>query len=70
MEIVLYREEDGVSKYVGRYPLKVVKRDGNVYTYERKDKLTDAGMFTFSFRMYPDNKDLPHRQDFAYLRWF
>ncbi|MEE1022552.1 MAG: alpha-glucan family phosphorylase [Muribaculaceae bacterium] len=70
VEIVLYREEDGVSKYVGRYPLKVVKRDGNVYTYERKDKLTDAGMFTFSFRMYPDNKDLPHRQDFAYLRWF
>ncbi len=70
VEIVLYREEDGVSKFAGSYPLDIVNRDGNIYSYERKDTLTDAGMFNYSFRMYPKNEDLPHRQDFAYLRWF
>lgn len=70
VEIVVFREQDGERKYVGRYPLKVVRRDGNIYTYERKDTLDDAGMFNFAFRMYPVNHELPHRQDFAYVRWF
>ncbi len=50
--------------------LEVVKEDGNLTTYALKNTIAKAGAFRFSFRMYPKNPDLPHRQDFAYVRWF
>jgi starch phosphorylase len=28
-----------------------------------------AGTFFYGIRIYPKNKDLPHRQDFYLLRW-
>jgi glycogen phosphorylase len=28
-----------------------------------------AGSFKYAFRMFPKNEDLPHRQDFCYVRW-
>ena len=70
MELVYFKEEHGESKYAGRTDLKVVKRDGNVLTYELKDHHREAGMFRYALRMYPKNAALPHRQDFAYVRWF
>ncbi len=70
VELVIYREHDGESTYVGRQDLKVVGRDGDVLTYEIKDQLKEAGTYRYSFRMYPKNPLLPHRQDFAYVRWF
>ena len=50
--------------------LEVVKVDGDYITYALKNTIAKAGAFRFSFRMYPKNPDLPHRQDFAYVRWF
>lgn len=50
--------------------LEVVKEEGNLITYALKNTIARAGAFRFSFRMYPKNPDLPHRQDFAYVRWF
>lgn len=70
VELVIYKESNGESKYVDRIPLKIVKRDGNIFTYQLKDRMREAGVFNFSLRMYPCNKELPHRQDFAYVRWF
>lgn len=70
VELVIYREKNGENKYMDCLPLKVVKRDGNVFTYALKDKMHEAGVFNFAMRMYPHNNDLPHRQDFAYVRWF
>lgn len=70
VEIVVYREQDGERKFLKRCPLKVVKREGDVLTHWMKEKLQEAGMFNFAFRMYPFSKDIPHRQDFAYVRWF
>lgn len=70
VEVVVYREQDGESRFLKRCPLETVKREGSVFTYELRDKLQEAGIFNFAFRMYPKNKDLPHRQDFAYVRWF
>ena len=50
--------------------LEVVKVDGDYITYALKNTIAKAGAFRFSCRMYPKNPDLPHRQDFAYVRWF
>ena len=34
------------------------------------DTIKEAGVYRFALRMYPNNPALPHRQDFAYVRWF
>lgn len=70
VELVMYKEKDGVSTYVGRKDLAVTGHDGDIYHYELKDQMKEAGMFRYSLRMYPKNDRLPHRQDFAYVRWF
>ncbi|MBD5311211.1 MAG: alpha-glucan family phosphorylase [Muribaculaceae bacterium] len=70
VELVCDRVVDGQDKYEKRIPLEVVHKDGSVLTYELKEKLTDSGNFRYGLRMYPKNAELPHRQDFAYVRWF
>ena len=47
----------------------MVKEEGNVLTYEYKGKTDDPGVFRYAYRLYPVNSNLPHRQDFAYVRW-
>ena len=39
------------------------------YPDSELDKLRDPGVFRFGYRLYPVNPNLPHRQDFAYVRW-
>ena len=69
VELVYYRDKDGQEVYDGRTELPVIKRDGSVYTYRLEDTLREAGMFRYALRLYPKNPALPHRQDFAYVRW-
>lgn len=70
VELVIYSDKDGESKYLKREELKLVKQDGDICTYELKNQLREAGIYRFALRMYPKNVNLPHRQDFAYVRWF
>lgn len=51
-------------------PFEVIKREGNLYTFQVKHSLSNAGSFKIAYRMFPKNADLPHRQDFCYVRWF
>lgn len=69
LELVIYKQSDGVEKLWKTIPFKATVGDGNVVTYHLKDKLTDAGVFRFAYRLYPSNPALPHRMDFAYVRW-
>ena len=52
------------------YPLEVVKREGNIFTFAAEIAPTNAGEFKIAFRMYPNHEELPHRMDFAYVKWF
>ena len=70
VELVKYRDRDGQAEFMGTTPLKEVSHEGDIYTYEYDHKLENVGAFRYSLRMYPKNKDLPHRMDFAYTRWF
>ncbi len=38
-------------------------------TYKLDLHLTHPGAYNYAIRMFPKNKNLPHRQDFNYLRW-
>ena len=69
VELVYYRDHDGVSTYQGAEDLKIVAVDGTVATYELTTKLKEAGSIRYALRMYPKCSELPHRMDFAYVRW-
>ncbi|MDD7660429.1 MAG: alpha-glucan family phosphorylase [Bacteroidales bacterium] len=50
-------------------PFEMVKSEGNLFTFEAHYVPSNAGSFKAAVRMYPKNADLPHRQDFAYVKW-
>ena len=50
-------------------PFKMVKNNGNLYTFQLEFDSADAGAFKCAVRMYPKNDLLPHRQDFSYVKW-
>ena len=50
--------------------LNLVKKENNIHTFEGIHSVNHAGTFKVAYRMYPKNVDLPHRQDFCYVRWF
>ena len=69
IELVINRVQDGETTFVGKHPMKEVARDGQIVTFSITDKYKDAGVFRYSYRLYPCNPELPHRQDFAFVRW-
>ena len=69
LEYVSYQVEDGVEHLFETKQFKVVKEEGNTITYQLSEKLREAGVYRYAFRLYPTNPNLPHRQDFAYVRW-
>ena len=57
------------DKLYGTKPLKLVKTEGSRLYFELPYQLNYAGSMKFAMRMYPQNELLPHRMDFAYVRW-
>ena len=50
-------------------PFKLVKTEGNNYTFEATLKPVRLVAYKWAVRMFPKNDLLPHRQDFAYVKW-
>lgn len=69
LEYVAYRIEDGKESLAEVKPFKVVSDDNGILTYSIHERIHDAGVYRYGFRLYPVNSNLPHRQDFAYVRW-
>ncbi|MDR2057375.1 MAG: alpha-glucan family phosphorylase [Dysgonamonadaceae bacterium] len=51
------------------YPMHLDKTEGNILYFSIALKASEAGSFKVGLRIYPDNKDIPHRMDFAYVKW-
>ena len=68
--VTLYKDAEGKEHIYSVEPMEMVKCEGNLYTYKVKFSLSNAGSFKVCYRMFPENVDLPHRQDFCYVRWF
>ena len=61
--------EDAEKKVFSVEPLKMTGHEGNNYTFEAVLTPTQFGQYKSAVRMYPKNKNLPHRQDFCYVKW-
>ena len=68
--VVTYTNAEGKEYIYSVTPMKVVKVEGNLYTFQLTHSLSNAGSFKVAYRMFPKNPDLAHRQDFCYVRWF
>lgn len=71
MELVTtYTNPEGKQHVYSVEPFSVIRKEGNLYTFQAKHSISNAGSFKVAYRMFPKNVDLPHRQDFCYVRWF
>lgn len=68
--LILSSDNNGVDHIDTIIPLDMVKREGDLFTFEKKISISNAGTFKVGYRMYPKHEDLPHRQDFCYVKWF
>jgi alpha-glucan phosphorylase-like protein len=60
---------NGQMELVEILQFEAEKSDDSVKTYKLDIILMDPGSYNYGLRLYPKNDDLPHRQDFKYLRW-
>ncbi len=69
VDLVTHIQEDNQYKFHKCFTLEIVKEDGIFVTYHIKTKLKNPGSFRYSFRVFPTNENMAHRQDFAYVKW-
>jgi glycogen phosphorylase len=62
-------DKNNVDRLFNVQELKLVKTENSKLFFNLEYQLNSAGSFKFGFRMFPKNEDLPHRQDFCYVRW-
>jgi starch phosphorylase len=67
--VTTYDTPDGKQHVYSVEPFNVIKRDGDLYTFQAKYSLSNAGSFKVAYRMYPKHAGLAHRQDLCYVRW-
>ena len=68
-EFVSIAMVDGVDKLFKVHTLDLVGKDGSKLNFAADFDVLDAGSFRCSFRFFPKNDALPHRQDFCYVKW-
>ena len=71
LELVTLKPQTDPSdhKVYSIHEFKMVGHEGNNYTFESVIEPDEAGSYRSCVRMYPKNKNLPHRQDFCYVKW-
>ena len=71
VEMVVTKEdmEKHILVIVLKEEFKLMKEEGSKLFFELKVTPTEAGTQRIGFRVFPKNAELPHRMDFAYIRW-
>ena len=68
--VTLKPETDGSDReFYSVHEFKMVGHEGNNYHFELTYEPDHAGSFRSCVRMFPKNANLPHRQDFCYVKW-
>lgn len=67
--VVTENGEDNPIALVDSLQFDVENVEGSVLTYKLNLQLMNSGAFGYAIRVYPKHPELPHRQDFKYLKW-
>ncbi|MBP1664680.1 MAG: alpha-glucan phosphorylase [Bacteroidetes bacterium] len=68
--VTIYTDKNNNDHFFKATELNLVKTEGSRMYFSLTFKLQQAGVYKTSYRIFPKNELLPHRQDFAYVRWF
>jgi len=69
LELVITENGGDKSMIIETVELFADHNEGTVYFYKHKLHPNHPGAFNYGFRIFPKNENLPHRQDFRYIRW-
>lgn len=69
VELVASKDENGQNKIIFTRQAEVVSSQEQMATYKISIEAEEAGVFMLALRVYPKNDLLPHRQDFALVKW-
>lgn len=67
--IITHLTKNGVHEFVDSEEFKQISCKSGKCLYRAHLVPERAGSFFYGIRIYPKHKDLPHKQDFALLRW-
>ena len=67
--IITHMGKNGEHEFVDSEEFKLVSCKSGKCLYRAQLVPERAGSFFYGIRIYPKHKDLPHKQDFALLRW-
>jgi len=67
--VITENGEDDTATLVDCLQFEVEKIEGSIVTFKLNLQLMNSGAFSYAIRLYPKNPELPHRQDFHYLKW-
>ncbi len=67
--VTLTTDNNGNDVIYSVEPFTMVKQEGNLFTFNINYSLNNAGAFKVCYRIYPKHEELPHRQDFAFVKW-
>lgn len=67
--VITENGKDSAPDLIDCLQFEVESSEGSMVTYKLNLQLMNAGAFGYGIRMYPKNKELPHRQDFHYIKW-
>ena len=71
VEMVMTATDSEGKEYVYEVaPFNIIGHENGLTIYELIDTIDRAGSFRIAYRIFPNCKDLPHRQDFCYVKWF
>ncbi len=70
IELVVTRmSQNNIEQLYDVEEMQLVRTEGSRMYFSMDYIMNRAGNFRYAFRMFPKNEDLPHRQDFCYVRW-
>ena len=69
LELVIIKNQNDTESVYDVKPFEMKGHEGNNYTFECSFEPDVAGSFKVAVRMYPKNENLPHRQDFCYVKY-
>jgi alpha-glucan phosphorylases len=67
--VVALEKENHELELTEVIPFTLTKEENNKMYFQLKASPSVSGMKKVAYRVFPMNKDLPHRMDFAYVRW-
>jgi glycogen phosphorylase len=67
--VITENGKDSTPSLIECLPFTIEKAEDQIITYKLDLNLMNAGAFGYAIRIVPNHPELPHRQDFHYLKW-